>query len=136
MHVTTDLISLAAPDTFFMSRDIETVGPLSQAAVASFVFGVIQATITMGYTFIMVALSRLASALPPSVTDSTSIGSNPNALLVFLLLNVWGIFAVLTGIGAIIATHRGKSGDALGTIGLLLGIGCMIVTVALSIKGV
>jgi len=118
-----------------MSRDIKTVGPLSQAAVASFVFGVIQATITMGYTFVMVALSRLASSLPSSVTDSASSGSTSNGFLVFMLLNVWGIFAVVTGVAAVIATHRGKSGDALGTIGLLLGIGCMIVTIALSAKG-
>lgn len=118
-----------------MSRDTETVGPLSQAAVASFVFGVVQATITMGYTFIMVALSRLASALPTSVTDSASSGANPNGFLVLLLLNVWGIFAVLTGIGAVIATNRGKSGDALGTIGLLLGLACMGVTIFINVKG-
>lgn len=110
-----------------MPKQKETeVGPLSQAAVASFVLGVLQTTITGAYFVFLMFLVKTFQDVPGfSIQQPTSGTLNPESFPLLVLANIWGIVGLATGFIAVRSTREGKSGDALGLIGILLSVLCL-----------
>jgi hypothetical protein len=109
--------------------DIQPAGPLSQAAVASFVFGVIQTSLTVAYYLIVMTissgLSNAGFALPQSLPGRTE--TTESAILLTCLVNVWGFLGLMTGLIGLVSLKDGKSGGWLATWGTLMGFTCLLV---------
>lgn len=102
------------------SKDNNTTGPLSQSAVASFVFSSIQLTISV---IILVIASVISSALSgfsgsPSSTaspvDSINMGAVDQDLLPAIIMSAPGILGLVIAISAAYSIGvKGKSGVGL-----------------------
>jgi hypothetical protein len=110
-------------------KELQPAESLSQLAVASFVFGVIQATITGILLFVATMVSSALSNYGLDTIRPTVVSSSNTELLPLLLGNIWGLFGILTGVVGLFSVRAGKTGAGLAFIGLFFSTICLMLTI-------
>lgn len=97
---------------------------LSQPAVATFVFGALQITISAVILGFMWYTSQLANAIATVFPTEAEANPDPSMGLGFIaIIHFWGILSLITGGFAIISIgQKGHTGVALTVVGMLFSL--------------
>lgn len=115
----TDIVALTQP----------TVLPMSQLAIAAFIFGVLQLLIT---TIIIIIAFKMRE-LTEIIVDSNpyKYSSDIDSLISMLSINLVGILGTLIGFCAVVVTSRKKDrkdGQGLAAFGTIFSVSCVAIT--------
>lgn len=101
---------------------------MSEAAVMTFVAGIIQITLTVLTLFLHYNLvEEIRSSLSTFFPDSRTRGLTALELNFLFLINGFSIFTLTTFIHAVVDFKRDKIGQGLATLGLVGSLGCLAV---------
>ena len=116
------------------------VKQMSQAAVASFVYGTLQIIVTTLAVVAVFALHSVSSTLSQYTQTLSGLGTsipstsllNNLGLVILISSNLFAVLGFLTGIVALVEIKKGMTGEGLATIGMVSSVGCAIISILMA----